>query len=119
MRNCGHAPGTDAAAGRAVPGVVRLPLFKGALSVNAMDSTERRRTNALTDLKSQQGNLRREIAAYQIKIEFYATECSDGAEAYANEMRPHIGKAEAALRDVERLIAELEAQPVQLQLMAL
>jgi TPP-dependent trihydroxycyclohexane-1,2-dione (THcHDO) dehydratase len=96
---------------------VRLSLFKGALSVNAMDSTERRRTNALADLKSQAANLRREIASYQVKIEFYASECSDGADAYANEMRPHIGKAEAALREVEALIAELEAVPVQLSLL--
>jgi hypothetical protein len=82
-----------------------------------MDSTERRRTNALADLKSQAANLRREIAAYQIKIEFYGCECSDGPNAYAAELAPHIGKAEAALREVEQLIKSLETTPTQLALL--
>jgi transposase len=117
VRHCGPIPTADAAVGRAAVGIGRLSLFKGALSVNAMDSTERRRINALVDLKSQAANLRREIASYQVKIEFYGHECSDGPQAYENEMRPLIAKAEAALRDTEALITELESTPVQLSLL--
>lgn len=116
MRHCGPTPAADGRVAAAAAGVGRLSLFKGALSVNAMDSTERRRTNALADLKSQAANLRREIASYQVKIEFYGHECSDGPQAYENEMRPLIARAETALREVEALIGELEAIPSQLSL---
>lgn len=95
---------------------VRLSLFKGALSVNAMTPTQRR-TNTIADLKSMAERLRRDIAAMQVKTEFYGHECSDGPEAYENEMRPHIAKAGASLREVEALIAELQAVPVQLALL--
>jgi transposase len=104
-------------AGPRRPVLVRLSLFKGLLSVNAMDSTDRRRTNALADLKSQAANLRREIAAYHVKIEFYGRQCSDGPDAYAAELAPHIAKAEAALCEVEKLIKALETKPVQLALL--
>jgi len=118
VRVCGHTPAADGRAAAAAAGVVRLSSFKGLTSVNDMNSIERKRTSTLAELNAYASRLRRDIAAMQLKIEFYASECSDGVEAYANEMRPHIGKAEASLHEVERLIAEIEATPVQLQLLA-
>jgi len=106
---------TPAPSGRQPAGAgVHLSSFKGLLSVNGMDSLELKRRQALVDLQSQAAGLRRELASMAVKIEFYGHECSDGPAAYEAEMRPSIVKAEAALADVERLICELQAVPLQL-----
>ena len=105
-------------AGGARRGAVHLSLFKGLLSVNAMTPTELKRKKALADLKSKRNALLADIGANELKVLFYGAECSDGAAAYAAEMSVHINRARAILSELEPLIAQLEGQPVQLDLLA-
>ncbi|MFA6287146.1 MAG: hypothetical protein WC661_07130 [Opitutaceae bacterium] len=110
---------TSAPSGRQPAGaLVRLSSFKGILSVNPMSPEETRKANSLRDLKSQAAHLAREIGAMQLKVEFYAADCSDGPDSYRREMGVHIDRNCASLAEIEALIAELEAMPVQLSLSA-
>jgi hypothetical protein len=83
-----------------------------------MNSTELKRTRVLADLKSRRDALLEDIGAMELKIVFYASECSDGAESYRREMNAHIAKAKATVAELEPLIVQLESQPVQLELLA-
>lgn len=111
---------TSAPSGRQPAGaLVCLSSFKGLLSVNRMDADQIKKQSTLRNLTGRAAYLSREIGAAELKIEFYAAQCSDGADAYRREMSPHIERNRASLAEIMALIAELEAMPVQMDLLAL
>lgn len=118
MRPCGATHAADRRGAAAAAWVRRLSLFKGALSVKAMTPVQLKRQKALADLKAKRDGLLADIAAMETKVLLFARKCSDGPNVYAAEMGVHIARAKALVAELEPLIAQLEGQPVQLDLLA-